>query len=206
MKGKTPIALILFILIMINPLGLSQILAPADGPEPSDNITIGTRISYVFAGGQYVPTAGSISTAPKPKDEPSFGAIPSEPPEASTGSTKQYLYHGKSPSMDELESLGGELNDEGRLKYHILYNNKWCIDPTAFWQDDKTNTLTYVDIPQHITYFEKYPDGEAIITEWGYMQKGFYPASFLADEKGWHRVAIWGNVSGWSNVVWIYVH
>lgn len=211
MKKKSLPLFILFTLIIINPFGLSTdrngtYCAQGGRPEPSDNITIVTYASYILTGGEYVPTSGSISTAPKPTDEPSFEAIPSEPPEASTGSTKQYLYHGESPPINELESLGGKLEEEGNLQYYILYNNKWSIDPTAFWLDDKTNTLSYVDVPQHIVYFEKYPDGEAIITEWGHMQKGLYPASFVADEKGWHRVAIWGSVSGWSDVVWIYVH
>lgn len=202
---KMSLVFLLYIFIIINQLGSSTGLHSLPGLEPSGNITISTYVSYVLTGGEYVPTSGSISTDPKPTDEPSFEAIPSEPPEASTGSTKQYLYHGESPSIDELESLGGKL-DEDKIKYYILYNNKWSIDATAFWLDDKTNTLSYVDEPQHIVYFEKYPDGEAIITEWGYMQKGFYPASFVADEKGWHRVAIWGSVSDWSDVVWIYVH
>ena len=75
----------------------------------------------------------------------------------------------------------------------------------AFWLDDRTNTISYVDAPQYITYFEKYPDGHVVTSEWGYMEKGFHPASFSADEKGWHRIAIWGSVSGWSDVQWIYV-
>lgn len=217
-RRLTKITSILFILLIINPLGMSKPIAGGgtepDNPiggntEPSHNSTIVTIISTISAepsGGQFVPTSGSISTAPRPTDEPSFGAIPSEPPAASTGSTKPYLYHGESPSMDELESLGGDLEAEGNIKYLILYNNRWSTGSTAFWLNDKTNSLSYVDVPQYITYFEKYPNGEVTTTDWEYMQKGYHPAWFSADEKGWHRVAIWGSESGWSSVVWIYVH
>jgi hypothetical protein len=202
------IVFLLFILIIINPSGTSKPIL-GGGNEPSDKSTvtvITTTGSVGSSEGAFVPTSGSISTAPRPKDEPSFGAIPSEPPAASTGSTKPYLYHGEGPSMDDLRSLGGEVKAEGSIKYYVLYNNKWCTGSMAFWLNDKTNSLSYVDISQYITYFEKYPDGEVTITDWGYMRKGFHPAWFSADEKGWHRVAIWGSESGWSSVVWIYVH
>lgn len=108
--------------------------------------------------------------------------------------------------MEELENLGGDLEAEEGIKLYVLYNNKWSIDAMAFWLNDRTNSLSYVDVPQYLTYFEKYPDGEVTIKDWGYIQKGFHPAWFSADEKGWHRVAIWGSESGWSSVVWIYVH
>ena len=42
----------------------------------------------------------------------------------------------------------------------------------AFWLNDKTNSLSYVDIPQYITYFEKYPDGEVTITRLGIHAEG----------------------------------
>lgn len=181
------------------------------GTEPqnyySSSVTvIKSGSSNPSTKGVYVPSKGSMATTPRPSDEPSFGAVPSEPPAASIGITKPYLYHGEAPSLEELQSLGGELQKEGDIRYYALYNNKWCVDPIAFWMEDQTNSLSYIDVPQYITYFEKYPDGEVVTKDWGYMQEGFHPAWFSADEKGWHRVAIWGSISGWSNVVWIYVY
>ena len=238
MNNPMQTAAMLFTLIMLTPLGMSQnivistgfddyvISTDSDGyagggTEPSPPLNGGTEpqnyysssVTVITSGGSnsptkggYVPSKGSMATTPRPSDEPSFGAVPSEPPAASIGITKPYLYHGESPSLEELQSLGGELQKEGDIKYYALYNNKWSVDPIAFWMEDQTNSLSYIDVPQYITYFEKYPDGEVVTKDWGYMQEGFHPAWFSGDEKGWHRVAICGSLSGWSNVVWIYVY
>lgn len=183
------------------------------GIEPSSDgtsITVVTSrltnsVSPGSTGDSFTPTKGSIQVDPSPSDEPEFGSIPVELPEASTGSPIPYLYHGESPSIDELQDLGGSIKTDDQINYYILYNNKWCADQAAFWLDDRTNSVLYINNSQYLTHFEKYPDGHVVTTNWGFMERGFHPAWFSADEKGWHRLAIWGSEEGWSNVIWIYV-
>jgi hypothetical protein len=182
------------------------------GSEPSQSQ--GSVISYSVVGsanpqptsaGGFVATSGSIAVVPRPSDEPLFGSVPLEPQEPSSGSSAKYLYHGENPSIEDLRSLGGDLKIDGSIKYSVLYDNSWNTSETAFWLDDETNSLYYIDRDQYVTYFEKYPDGSITTTDWGLTEKGYHTGWFSADKKGWHRVAIWGSESGWSNVVWIYV-
>lgn len=211
MKIFQPI-IILLVLIISMPSCAAWIAG--GGIEPSSSSA--TEVTIVHSGsaqnsqssattGSYVPSTGSLTQTPRPTNEPDSGEIPAEPSEASKGSTTRYFFHGQNPSLDELQEIGGAIAPNAEIQYMILYNNQWIQNPAAFWYKDQPNSLLYVNQPQYITYYEKYPDGHVDLNDWGYMSKGYHTAWFSADERGWHRLATWGSESGWSNVVWAYV-
>jgi hypothetical protein len=83
---------------------------------------------------------------------------------------------------------------------------RWILilRPCNHSDGQQTNMLVSVD-QASIWSYEKYPSGYEVWEQWGYWDPGDYNAWLYADAVGWHLVAIYGETSGWSNAVWIYV-
>ena len=212
-----------FYLLMIIPVILSQEghgwTQPDLIPEPESSTIIsvvrfdnsqkgyesGSAEDHIVASKEPMAEKESMVDVPQPSDEPVFGTLPSELPAVSPGSSIPYIYHGESVSLEDLRRIGGEIKLSNGICFYILYNNIWSLGPASFWLDDGTNSISYVDTPQYITYYEQYPDGHVVTRNWGYKNEGFYPWWFSADKRGWHRLAIWGSESKWSNVLSVYV-
>jgi hypothetical protein len=149
---------------------------------------------------------------------PEAGAQPQTPPEASTGETASELEQGQPLTREQVSSFG-QVEETGTamatglvggtapagLQYRVLYDGYWSYGPAAVYSDQQINMLVSIDQPQTIWSYEEYPGGHEVWTEWGYWYPGDYNTWFYGDAEGWHLVAIYGENSGWSNGVWIYV-
>ncbi|MDM7913614.1 MAG: hypothetical protein QUS09_11010 [Methanotrichaceae archaeon] len=91
------------------------------------------------------------------------------------------------------------------LEQWALYNGQWTKNPSAVSYYGRMNLLVNNDQSQYVWSYEKYPNGYEDWHNWGYLYPGYYNRIFLGDAVGWHQVAVWGNKSGWGNVLWIYV-
>ncbi len=91
------------------------------------------------------------------------------------------------------------------LEQWALYNGQWTKNPSAVNYYGRMNLLVNNDQSQYLWSYEKYPNGYEDWHDWGYLYSGYYNRIFLGDATGWHQVAVWGDKSGWSNVLWIYV-
>lgn len=164
-------------------------------------------------------SASATGNASAPTDtRPQAGAQPQTPPETSTGEAASELEQGQSLTSEQVASFGqveepseaqaiglmGGIIPSG-IQYRILYNGVWSYGPAALSDGQQTNMLVSVDQPQQIWSYEKYPSGYEVWEQWGYWDPGDYNAWFYGDAVGWHLVAIYGDVSGWSNAIWIYV-
>lgn len=163
--------------------------------------------------------AGNVSA---PTDtRPQAGPQPQTLPESSTGEAVSELGEGQLLTKEQVTSFGQiEEPSEAReaqatglvgatapvgIQYRVLYDGFWSYGPAAFGFNQQTNTLVSVDQPQMVWSYEKYPDGHEVWEQWGDWYPGDYNAWFYGDAAGWHQVAIYGETSGWSNAVWIYV-
>jgi hypothetical protein len=126
-------------------------------------------------------------------------------PFPSTGQSYPYLFHGQQPSMEELRQIGGDIYFPDGLQLYILYNNRWCQDPTSYWYSETANMMIYSDQPQYLVMYERYPNGQIQRNDIGYVDSGYNAGMFEADSKGLHTLAFWGSRSGWSNQLQIYV-
>jgi len=163
--------------------------------------------------------AAATGTDNAPTDtRPQAGAQPQTPPEASTGETASELGQGQ-PLTEEQVSSFGQIEETGAaratglvggtapagLQYRVLYNGYWSYGPATFSFGQQTNMLVSIDQPQNIWSYEEYPGGYEVWKQWGYWYPGDYNTWFYGDAVGWHLVAIYGESSGWSNAIWIYV-
>ena len=126
-------------------------------------------------------------------------------PFPSTGQSYPYLFHGQQPSMEELRQIGGDIYFPDGLQLYILYNNRWCQDPTSYWYSETANMMIYSDQPQYLVMYERYPNGQIQRNDIGYVDSGYNTGMFKADSKGLHTLAVWGSRSEWSNQLQIYV-
>ncbi|HSD58283.1 MAG TPA: hypothetical protein VLB04_08890 [Methanotrichaceae archaeon] len=166
--------------------------------------------------------ASATDNASEPTDSrPQAGEQPQTPPETSTGETASELEQGQSLTKEQVTSFGqieepGEAGAVGAvglvggiipsgIQYRVLYDGSWSYGPAALSFGQQTNMLVSVNQPQRIWSYEKYPNGNEVWEQWGDWYPGDYNAWFDADAVGWHLVAIYGETSGWSNAVWIYV-
>jgi hypothetical protein len=163
--------------------------------------------------------ASATDNASAPTDtRPQAGDQPQTLPETSTGEAASELGQGQSLTQEQVTSFGqveepGEARAAGLvggiipsgIQYRVLYNGIWSYGPAALSAGQQTNMLVSVDQPQQIWSYEKYPSGYEVWEQWGYWSPGDYNAWFYGDVAGWHLVAIYGETSGWSNAVWIYV-
>jgi len=152
---------------------------------------------------------------------PSEGPSSSEPLSAPSGSNTEALNYaeGQSLSQQEVSSSGMMASGSGAatadrsmafmmvsgLQIWTRYNGMWTTDPASvfFWRS--TSILSYNDQAQTVWFWEGYPRGRQVWRNLGYRMPGYFHGRFTGDERGWHRLAMWGSRSGWSNVVWIYV-
>ena len=91
------------------------------------------------------------------------------------------------------------------IQYWAFYNGMWTQGYSAVWFNQNMNLLLNNDQAQNIWAYELYPNGMPMWSNWGYRWAGSYNAIFNGDTHGWHLCAIWGDHSGWSNVLWVYV-
>jgi hypothetical protein len=164
-----------------------------------------------------IPDGPDADNAPT-DTRPQAGAQPQTPPEVSTGETASELGQGQ-PLTEEQVSSFGQVEETGAaqatalvggtapagLQYRILYNGYWSYGPAALNYGQQNNMLVSIDQPQNIWSYEEYPGGYEVWKQWGYWYPGDYNTWFYGDASGWHLVAIYGETSGWSNAVWIYV-
>ncbi|MDQ1260860.1 MAG: hypothetical protein QG575_41 [Euryarchaeota archaeon] len=140
-----------------------------------------------------------------PMDLPYAEPMPTVMPQASYGDYIPYLYHGEDISVEDISKIGGEIGLGPGIQIYIRYNNIWYQDPTAYWSNQNTNSIIYIDDSQNIKAYIKYPDGQIIWKDWGFWREGYHAAKIIAGTDGWNQIAIWGERSGWSNVLWIYI-
>jgi hypothetical protein len=69
------------------------------------------------------------------------------------------------------------------------------------------SSVIYNPVNQNLYFYEKYwSSGRVNYRNWGTRYGDTYiHAIFIADERGWHELAIKGSQTGWSNVIWMYV-
>jgi hypothetical protein len=219
--------LTLIILIIIHVLinismaqnaGFEPLMVDVLGSPSEENSTVGIEpplaninagIEPLSAGSSGEASTNSAgSTSPdwmSSGDTTSSSTFGNNPPSASSGQSYPYLFHGQNPSLGELSRIGGNIPAQKGLQFYILYNNLWSQEYTSYWFGYTTNTLLYNDIPQYITIYEKYPDGQITRNDLGYINKGYFPGWFEADTKGVHELRVWGSQSGWSNTLTIYI-
>ncbi len=148
---------------------------------------------------------------------PATGPNSSQPLSAPSGSNTEALSYaeGQSLSQQDVALSGGLSGGSGSgdmafmlvagLQVWTRYNGMWTTDPAAvfFWRS--TSLLSYNDQAQTVWSWERYPNGQQSWRNLGYRMPGYFHGRFIGDARGWHELAMWGSISGWSNVVWIYV-
>jgi len=89
------------------------------------------------------------------------------------------------------------------LQVWTRYNGMWTTGPASvfFWRS--TSILSYNDQAQTVWSREGNPRRPPVWRNLGYRMPGYFHGRFTGDERCWHRLAMWGSRSGWSNVVWI---
>jgi hypothetical protein len=141
---------------------------------------------------------------------PAAGPQPSYTPSASSGEAGTSLSQGETLTYSRASSIGGSsalatmLGMPG-LQAFILYNGAWSMDASGFLLGQRTNLLVNNDQPQWLWSYERYPDGRGEWISIGYMYPGYFSGWYEAVEPGWHQLAVYGEMTGWSNVLWIYV-
>ncbi len=158
---------------------------------------------------------------------PSDGPSSMQPLSAPSGSSTEALNYaeGQSLSLQEVSSSGmmasasGTASGSGMatadramafmmvsgLQIQTWYNGMWTTGPASvfFWRS--TSILSNNDQAQTVWSWEGYPSGQQVWKNMGYRMPGYFHGRFTGDSRGWHKLAMWGSRSGWSNVVWIYV-
>ncbi len=174
-----------------------------------------------YPGNQQGPVTDPSSSGGN-EGHPAEGPSSSEPLSAPSGSNTEALNYaeGESLSLQEVSSSGMMASGSGPatsadrsmafmmtsgLQIWTRYNGMWTTNPASvfFWRS--TSILSYNDQAQRVWSWEGYPRGRQVWSNQGYRMPGYFHGRFTGDERGWHRLAIWGSRSGWSNVLWIYV-
>lgn len=141
---------------------------------------------------------------------PAAGPEPSYAPPASLGMAEFDLSQGEALTFSRASSIGGSsalatMPGMPGLQTFILYNGAWSMDASAFLLGERTNLLVNNDQPQQLWSYERYPDGRGEWISIGYMYPGYFSGWYEAVEPGWHQLAVYGEMTGWSNLLWIYV-
>jgi hypothetical protein len=151
---------------------------------------------------------------------------PTEAPQASTGKVVMNLGDKQALSSQEIiTNFGSEPQSNSAtrdtssaahgwlalqtiptgIQYYAFNNGIWTQQPSAVFFNQRMNLLLSNDRAQNIWAYELYPNRWPNWSYWGYRWAGSYNAIFVGDMRGWHLCAIYGDESGWSNVLWIYV-
>ena len=169
-----------------------------------------------------------VPDSPTPQgNHPATGPATSQPtgtPSASTGKVLSSFGEGQELTSNEVVAAFGsepqktnanspqEANANSfqligplGIQYWAFYNGFWTQGPSAVWFGQQMNTPVYNDQAQNIWGYELYPNSVPKWYYWGYRMPGYINSFFFGDMRGWHECAIWGDKSGWSNVLWIYV-
>jgi hypothetical protein len=90
----------------------------------------------------------------------------------------------------------------------VYYMGAWTTDPAGAYLNRRMSSVIYNPVNQNIHIYEKYYNsGRVNYRNWGYHYGETYiHAVFIADEPGWHELAVKGSQTGWSNVLWIKVY
>lgn len=222
-------SVVLAVFILLTATSLSQPL-PYDqypyGPDwPSDpNYPDSGYPNYPTdpydPGSQQGPVTNPSSSGGN-EGHPSEGPSSSEPLSAPSGSNTDALNYaeGESLSLQEVSSsgmmAGGSTTGSADrsmafmmtsgLQIWTRYNGMWTTSPASVFLWRSTSILSYNDQAQRVWSWEGYPRGRQVWRDLGYRMPGYFHGRFTGDEQGWHRLAMWGSRSGWSNVLWIYV-
>jgi len=170
--------------------------------------------------GKYPSGQGDQTSQGAYAEHPSTGPQSQQPsytPSASTGKVAENYGQGQSLTEEQVTQLGGETTSAKAggqyqallvtgLEQWALYNGYWTKEPAAVYYYGKMNLLVYNDQNQYVWTYEKYPNGYEDWRSWGYLYPGYYNRIFVGDSPGWHEIAIWGDKSGYSNVLYIYVY
>jgi len=199
LKSNRPICILLAFAAILSASALA-VEAPSSPFEPEE---------------EFSPDSldGSISGPPsgEPTDTlPAAGPEPSYTPPASSGEAETDLSEGESLTYSEASSIGGSIAlatmpGMPGLQAFILYNGAWSMDASAFLLGQRTYLLVNNDQPQRLWSYERFPDGRGEWISIGYMYPGYFGGWYEAVEPGWHQLAVYGEMTGWSNVLWIYV-
>jgi len=92
------------------------------------------------------------------------------------------------------------------IHVYVWYNGRWVDTPAAICLGGWTEVVVWNDRTQYLWLWEGYPDGTNRWYNLGYRPgKAWIRIWFQGDVAGWHKLAVWGSTSGWSNIVYIYV-
>ncbi len=155
-----------------------------------------------------VYVSGPQSSGEPTSSRPVLSSQPELTPSASSGETITQLSQGEALTSSQASSFGGgdrALVTMPGIQAFILYNGAWSMDASGLWSGQRTNLLLNNDHTQQIWYYEMYPDGREEWTPLGYVMAGYINSWFEASDPGWHQLAFYGDGSGWSNVLWVYV-
>lgn len=143
------------------------------------------------------------------EENESSTSVPSYHPKPNEGNVNTSLLDRRVLERRELvASLGSapaaaqnsRLNE---LSFWAFYNGAWTQGPTAVRQYQQMNLVAKNSLSQPIWGFDSGSDPSW--TYWGEIGPGFVPSTFYADSKGWHKVRIWGESTGFSNSLAVYV-
>jgi hypothetical protein len=193
LKSSRPIVILLAFVVILSASALA-VEAPSSPFEPEEEALPESLISG--------PPSG------EPTDTmPAAGPQPSYTPPASSGEAETDLTEGEILTYSRASSIGGSsaLATMPGLQALILYNGAWSMDASAFRLGQRTNLLVNNDQPQWLWSYERYPDGRGEWISIGYVYEGYINGWYEAVEPGWHQLAVYGEMTGWSNVLWIYV-
>jgi len=196
LKSNRSIFILLAFVVILSALALA-VEAPSSPFEPEEVVAPDSL-------------DGSIDGPPsgEPTDTmPAAGSQPSYTPSASSGEVELDLSEGEPLTYSRASSIGGgsALATMPGLQALILYNGAWSMDASAFLLGQRTNLLVNNDQPQWLWSYERFPDGRGEWTTIGYMYPVYFSGWYDTVEPGWHQLAVFGEMTGWSNVLWIYV-
>lgn len=195
-------------------------MLPGGGPAefgPDAGMPLEMPSGPISPGGPEAGTDAAPTTT-----RPKAGAAPTTELAASTGTTASNLGQGEPITESQMMSVGsikGETSGLvgatgtgvvgatgfGGINYWVLYNGAWSYGPAAIFYGQSTNCVVSNGQNQNIWSYEKYPGGYEVWKYWGRWRPGNYNTWFSGDANGWHLIAIYGDVSGWSNPIWIDV-
>jgi hypothetical protein len=148
----------------------------------------------------------------EPTSRPLIGEPPSFTPQASENNIASSLPEDQPLSKEQVIAAPStfvpyQIIIPTGLKNWAFYKGAWSYGPAAMYLNGRMSILAYIDRSQNIYGYEKYYlSGREAFSYGGYSYGGIYVHSiFTADEPGWHALALYGDLSGWSSVIWIYV-
>jgi len=175
--------------------------------EAPSALTFGPELETGFDssdGSTGGPSSSGVPTSSRPYTSSQPGLAPS----ASSGEALASLSEGATLSYSEASTISGEgraLAVMPGLQAFILYNGAWSMDASGFWLGQRTNLLVKNDREQRLWSYERFPNGREEWISLGYVAEGYINGWYEAIDPGWHQLAVYGDRSGWSNLLWIYV-